>query len=162
MYAYLGRFAPFHLGHKMIVDKMIYEYGIKSCLLVIGSANVLDNRTPFTYSQRCEMIKSIYPKLLMVPIDDVNDDMVWLRNMHKIEKKLKTKLTFLGGSRKDLEILSISFDTHVLVDRVIQGGQISATQVRTLIKDGKWIEAKKLLPEETYHFLTKSSANIKL
>ena len=58
---YLGRFQPFHNGHKSIVDQMLEE--CEKIVIVIGSAQ--EQRTvknPFSVIERVEMIKGVYPQ----------------------------------------------------------------------------------------------------
>lgn len=57
---YLGRFQPFHNGHKAIVDKMLEE--CEEVLIVIGSSDKKGTlRNPFPSWERAMMIKEVYP-----------------------------------------------------------------------------------------------------
>lgn len=57
---YLGRFQPFHNGHKSIVDKMLEE--CERVVIVIGSSDKKGTvQNPFPAWERASMIKSIYP-----------------------------------------------------------------------------------------------------
>ena len=57
---YLGRFQPFHNGHKAIVDRMLEE--CQRVVIVIGSADKRGTvQNPFPSCERASMIKSIYP-----------------------------------------------------------------------------------------------------
>lgn len=134
-YVFLGRFSPLHKGHQMIIDKMISEFGIENCLIIVGSTNILDNRTPFTYSLRKKIIKIIYPKLKVLGIKDVFNDDLWIKILKKIEKKLNSKFVFLGGSKTDLEVLSTGFKTMVFVSRYDAGRNICGTKVRKNLKN---------------------------
>lgn len=56
---YLGRFQPFHNGHKSIVDKMLKE--CEKVLIVVGSAQEKGTvKNPFPSWERAIMIASIY------------------------------------------------------------------------------------------------------
>ena len=56
---YLGRFQPFHNGHKSIVDKMLEE--CEEVVIVIGSAQAKGTlKNPFPVWERSTMINSIY------------------------------------------------------------------------------------------------------
>ena len=56
---YLGRFQPFHNGHKAIVDKMIEE--CEKVLIVVGSSQEKGTvKNPFPAWERCEMIRDVY------------------------------------------------------------------------------------------------------
>ena len=56
---YLGRFQPFHNGHKSIVDKMLEE--CEKVLIVVGSSQEKGTvKNPFPAWERCEMIRDVY------------------------------------------------------------------------------------------------------
>jgi len=58
--AFVGRFQPFHKGHKAVVDAALGR--AKQVAIVIGSHDQPRNsRNPFTTSERIEMITSLYP-----------------------------------------------------------------------------------------------------
>lgn len=154
MYVFLGRFSPFHNGHKKVVDQMIAKYGLKKSLVMVGSSNVVNEKTPFTYKKRLKMIKSVFPDIKVLPIADVNNDEDWLENISLIEKRLKTKFIFVGGSEKDLEVLSRKFPTEVVVDR-FDKKKISGTLVRGLIKNNETQALKEMLPHSVYKMVIK-------
>lgn len=155
MYVFLGRFSPLHLGHQKIIDKMISLYGIENCLLLIGSSNVINERTPYSFSFRKKLIKTIYPKINILPLIDVNDDHLWLDIVKKLETKLKTEFIFLGGSDRDLKQRWSKFKTKVLVNRDTEGMGISATEVRNLLEEGKFKELEKFLDPKILKLLQK-------
>jgi cytidyltransferase-like protein len=130
LHVYLGRFAPFHDGHKMLLTKLIKKFGVKNCLVLIGSSNILDKRTPFTPEHRLEMVKKHFPDIKILTFPDVGEDELWLKNLKKLEAKFKTKFIFYGGSPEDLDVLARQFETHVLVNRHKEGMGISATKIR--------------------------------
>ena len=153
----LGRFAPYHLGHRMITDKMIEINGIENSMVMIGSSNALNHRTPFTFEQRKEMINMNYPGLQVIALPDVKPELiqfdgssnkVWLKQIMKIEERLNADFVFYGGSEEDLEVLDILFDTEVVVDRQTEGMELSATKVREAIKANKFELLKQQLGEE--------------
>ena len=54
---FIGRFQPFHKGHKAIVDRLLKEK--KSVVIAIRNTP-LSEENPFTLKQRKEAIKKIY------------------------------------------------------------------------------------------------------
>lgn len=57
---FIGRFQPFHLGHKFVVDTALQR--AKKVALVIGSdQQPRTARNPFTTKERIEMISRVYP-----------------------------------------------------------------------------------------------------
>ena len=82
---YIGRFQPFHKGHKSIV-----EAALKQCdRLVIGIGSSQEERTkrnPFSYKEREQMIlrsflaEELYSRIIIIPIPDrteYSDDASW-------------------------------------------------------------------------------------
>lgn len=58
--AFIGRFQPFHNGHKKVVDTALEQ--AKKVAIVLGSHDQPRNtRNPFTTAERIEMISAVYP-----------------------------------------------------------------------------------------------------
>ena len=114
----------------MLLNKLINKFGINNCLLLIGSANIKNSRTPFTFEERKLMVNKVFPNLNILPLNDCNNDRAWLKSIHKLEDEFNEKFIFYGGSFSDLKILSLEFETHVLVDRFTEGKGINATEIR--------------------------------
>ena len=79
---YLGRFQPFHNGHKAIVDKMLEE--CEQVLIVIGSSDKKGTvKNPFPAWERAQMIKSVYETSIRINIlcipdrNTIVNDAVW-------------------------------------------------------------------------------------
>ena len=53
---FIGRFQPFHLGHKEVVDRAL-ELGHKVILLVGGWGKPRSPRNPWTFDERRDMIR---------------------------------------------------------------------------------------------------------
>ena len=80
---FIGRFQPLHLGHVKIIERA-YELS-DNVMIGIGSANQSrSTKNPFTYEERAEMIKSLFPDVITVRLDDYRyDDQKWLTNARK-------------------------------------------------------------------------------
>lgn len=58
---FIGRFQPFHMGHKHVVDTALQK--AKKVAIVIGSdQQPRTARNPFTTQERIEMISAVYPE----------------------------------------------------------------------------------------------------
>jgi bifunctional NMN adenylyltransferase/nudix hydrolase len=69
---FMGRFSPFHLGHKAVIDKALALS--EHVLVLVGSANSSRTiRNPFTFEERCRMISNNYP---------FTTDGLWIRPLH--------------------------------------------------------------------------------
>ena len=139
-YVYLGRFAPFHNGHGRLLSMMVEKYGVENVLVLVGSTNTLNSRTPFTYEDREEIIRISFPDVEVLPLPDGKPNMVyfdgttnkiWLDSIEEIAKDRNEKFVFCGGSEVDLEILAERFETMILLDREVY--KVSATEVREKI-----------------------------
>ena len=65
---YIGRFAPFHKGHKAVIEWALGQNPDK-LLIIIGSANAARSyRTPFTAQEREKMIRGTFPTELKIDI----------------------------------------------------------------------------------------------
>ena len=79
---FIGRFQPFHLGHKNIIDVALKR--ADNVIVLIGSSNVARcHRNPFTFDERKKMILDCYPEMvqrrtIIQPIDDVYNNQVWI------------------------------------------------------------------------------------
>ncbi len=149
----LGRFAPYHLGHENITKSVLKQHG-HNTLIMIGSSNVLNSSTPFSFDQRKEMIKCVFPNINILPLPDINpyreikDDFdntfeKWLAQIKQIETDLNGEFIFYGGSEEDLHYLSKKFKTQFIIDRDNDG--ISASMIRELIQQNKYDDLDKFL-----------------
>lgn len=77
---FIGRFQPFHNGHKAVVDAALEK--AKEVIIVVGSSFAARNiRNPFTFNERKAMIKAVYPQdnVKVVPVSDYPyDDNKWV------------------------------------------------------------------------------------
>jgi bifunctional NMN adenylyltransferase/nudix hydrolase len=83
---FIGRFQPFHNGHKAIVDAALER--AKEVIIVVGSSFASRNiRNPFTFDERRQMIKSVFPQdnVKVVPVSDYPyDDNKWVRAVQNV------------------------------------------------------------------------------
>lgn len=83
---FIGRFQPFHFGHKAIVDAALEQ--AKEVIVVVGSSFAARNiRNPFTFEERKAMIKAVYPQdsVKVVPVCDYPyDDNKWVAAVQSI------------------------------------------------------------------------------
>lgn len=139
---YLGRFQPFHNGHKYIVEWMMEE--CERVVIVIGSSDKKGTiQNPFPAWERAMMIKSVYPcsGVDVVCIPDrpsISNDEGWgeyviehLRNYgydpDVIYQGLETERTSWWKSYPDITVQNVSrLDIP-----------ISATLIRAAIVEGK-------------------------
>jgi bifunctional NMN adenylyltransferase/nudix hydrolase len=75
---FIGRFQPLHLGHQEVIDRA--RKLATNVLVLVGSAGVARSvRNPFTYEERREVIKNLYPEVHVLPIHDhTYNDNAWI------------------------------------------------------------------------------------
>ena len=78
---FIGRFSPFHVGHKKVIDEALSR--ADRVLVLIGSANrSRDFFTPFSYEEREELIRLHYKdntRLIISPLNDyMYNDTKWV------------------------------------------------------------------------------------
>lgn len=76
---FVGRLNPIHVGHEQVINYMIEACGPDNSTIVIGSSNTPTSmRHFFSYSERRNFIKSLYPDIRIIGIPDFNSDEEWL------------------------------------------------------------------------------------
>lgn len=65
---FIGRFQPFHIGHEAIVHEIISDDRIP--VIMVGSANVTNDRNPFSISDRLNMIGMVFSYARIFGITD--------------------------------------------------------------------------------------------
>jgi nicotinamide-nucleotide adenylyltransferase len=84
---FIGRFQPFHLGHRRVVESI--ESDLDGLVVGIGSAGASHSvHDPFTGGERVRMVRQTLSDLdLMtyaVPVEDVNRHSVWVRHLESM------------------------------------------------------------------------------
>lgn len=75
---FIGRFQPLHKGHQEVIDRALTLS--KKVLVLVGSANAPRTlRNPFTYEERSNLIRMIYPEVITRPLQDhTYNDSAWM------------------------------------------------------------------------------------
>jgi nicotinamide-nucleotide adenylyltransferase len=86
---YIGRFQPFHNGHRAMVDHIVDE--VDELVFGIGSADVSHTvRNPFTAGERVMMVTKAVENMqvdvptYVVPIEDIDRNAVWVSHIESM------------------------------------------------------------------------------
>ena len=135
---FIGRFQPFHNGHKAVIDEALKR--ADEVIILIGSANLPRSlRNPFSVDERTAMIKGAYPKnaavrIHCVALDDVlYNDTRWLQyvqaSVRSVTKDLRSDIGLIGHS-KDSSSYYLSLFPHWASISVPSYHNLSATPIR--------------------------------
>jgi nicotinamide mononucleotide adenylyltransferase len=150
---YLGRFQPFHNGHNATIQEIILA-GLRP-IIIMGSIEKIDERNPLSFEERVDLIRKIYPGIIIIPVKDYEN---WDEWYEKIIEELSffdgkkhifsfrkesdfSTFTFKGKLIKNCHYLDIFKDDFTLVDvceyTCKLGSTIDATKVRNCKEYGK-------------------------
>lgn len=138
---YIGRFNPIHAGHEAVIDQMVKYFGHHS-LIIIGSCSEPQSmRHYFTYKERRDFIKALYPHTKVVGLSDFpGDDEGWFTALYDLIQTCQHdigKVEFFGGCDEDVYWLKEKGHNVTILNRFSGSTPIiSATGVRdALIHD---------------------------
>jgi len=88
MAVFIGRFQPFHLGHREVIKQGLSQ--ADHVVVLVGSArSPRCHRNPFTFAERKEMIKGAFDgddreRVIVLPLEDsAYNDAQWVLNVQK-------------------------------------------------------------------------------
>lgn len=144
---FVGRMNPIHLGHEAVINHMIERYGSEHSVIVIGSSNAPTSlRHFFSYTERRDFIRQLYPDITIIGLPDYPTDDEWLRALYDIAEAVtrsdqKSKITFFGGAEDEVKWYKEAGHTVEILDRFNGTTPIvSATQVRDHLIHGQSLE----------------------
>lgn len=148
---FIGRMMPFHKGHYHIVSRALTL--AKQVVIGLGSAEESPNpRNPFTFEQRCEMIRSCFPKdapIVFVPLVDYPyDDSRWVANVQRKVGEVAGdgKVGLIGHDKDSSSFYLKLFPAWGSVKASNIGG-IDATAIRTSLFGKGDIRTSMLQPQ---------------
>jgi bifunctional NMN adenylyltransferase/nudix hydrolase len=163
---YIGRFQPFHNGHKYIIEE-----GLKisnNIIVFCGSSNQTRTlQNPFTYTERRRFILNSFSELYMnkiqiAPLDDCENDIEWIKKVEKKVQKIvgnspENRVALIGHTKDNSSYYLKLFEKWKYFE-IKNFAEINATYIRDLIfttNDKYQIEnkIKKLVPSEVLKFI---------
>lgn len=136
----IGRFQPFHLGHKYLIERSLEICG--NIIIGIGSSNISDAKNPYSYIERKKFIQEFIKEegiekhvIKIVSIPDHPDDTIWLSRLIDKTGKIDASIgdnAWVNGifERANVPVVKIGLFKR----RTLEG-----TKIRKLMQeDGKW------------------------
>ncbi|MFA7408542.1 MAG: bifunctional nicotinamide-nucleotide adenylyltransferase/Nudix hydroxylase [Anaerolineaceae bacterium] len=158
---FIGRFSPFHRGHVYVVEKALQQ--AQEVIIVVGSSFAAPNtRTPFTFEQRRDMIRLIYPdtkRVKIVPVSDYPyDDNKWVAAVQSVVSGAVSytpdpiKIALIGHKKDHTSYYLDLFKTwdSIAVDN-LEG--ISATPIREAIFSAYLKCVPELVPDKIWDYI---------
>lgn len=135
---FIGRFQPFHCGHKAVIDEALQR--ADNVIMLIGSANLPRSlRNPFSVDERTAMIKGAYSdedaaRIHCVALDDaLYNDTRWLKyvqaGVKSVTGDLQADIGLIGHS-KDSSSYYLSLFPNWASVSVPNYQNLSATPIR--------------------------------
>ena len=159
----IGRFQPFHKGHKALIDKALSLS--KRVVVFLGSSQEFrTEKNPFGTSERMQMILAPYPeiqrrRLIFIPLPDYQDHNVWLKHIQDslqlISQGMST-FTFVCSNKDPSTAFGNSLVSSLgCVDTYTTHPPFSldATTIRQSLKERKLLCTIEGLLPETFELL---------
>lgn len=159
----IGRFSPLHIWHISLINYSLKYYD--KTIVVIWSAEKIDKKNPYSLIERTEILKKEFGDNIIIDyLNDCEKDEDWIDNLNTLIKKYSTKednIYFLWWDLKNdfainvikKYIKMIDFNTISFIEKPRQEIPISATKIRSLLKEKKYNETAKWLSEKTVDYI---------
>jgi len=131
----IGRFQPYHNGHKAIVDYALdnYDYVV---ILLGSSYQPRSKKNPWTWQERTDMILSAHPKdegrIYVLPVADNPDDDLWVSSVKSLVSTAappQSRIT-LVGVRSDETSFYLDLFPEWALEELESSGFRHATEIR--------------------------------
>jgi bifunctional NMN adenylyltransferase/nudix hydrolase len=165
---FIGRFQPFHNAHKSIVD-MALEKAERVLILVGSSEEARSSKNPFTFEERSEVIRAIFPDACKVTIEPLPDNPYneegWIENVKTLVRKhsgwtdkLDNGIALVGHASDSSSYYLKHFPEWDFIDSGENVNDIHASKIRSILFDpfSKTIDrVLEYVPLQTSEFLKK-------
>lgn len=133
---YAGRFQPFHLGHYQAIEHIISKCEETYVLICSKKGdNPLDDRNPFTYIERMDMMRVFGDRVHFRHICDQDSDSEWTRIIEETLPKGR-KVCFTNNPRTRDAFRAHKYEVNPIP---VKHDGLSATFIRTrIIRNEPW------------------------
>lgn len=176
---FIGRFQPFHVGHKEVLDKAL-ELADKVIVLVGSSNQPRTIKNPFTFAERKDMIRESYMRsplseddeefpanrIVIEPLrDNKYNDQAWAVSVQNVVKRVDASFGWsdkprrggiIGHVKDESSYYLELFPQWDLIDHEINE-EVHATDIRQIYFESNLRYLADVVPGPTYQFLSKFS-----
>ncbi len=135
----IGRFQPFHLGHKYLIQKALDT--ADKIIIGIGSANVIDENNPYSYELRKKMVEEFIRRegiedrvVKIFPSNDIPDDDEWARRTIETARKIDI---IISNNDSGVNIFFEKLGYEILRIPYYKRNLYEGWRIRKLMKEGK-------------------------
>ena len=137
----VGRFQPFHNGHKDLIEKAL-ERSVEVIVFIGSVQESRTNKNPYTFEERRAMILNLFPnRVKVVPLKDYPSNDMWVEQIKQNLVDLNCHLSsvkFVCCNKDTLTEQSNSLLSEFETEVIQQSVTLNATDIR-----------KKLFEENT-------------
>lgn len=147
---YVGRFQPFHNGHKKVVEKIANNH--KELIIVVGGTQLsYSKRHPFKMGERIEMIKNSisveFESVYIIPVSNIDNNALWVQHVENHTPEFSNVYT----NNELVELLFEEEDYDVKNIDWVDRDNLSGTEFRRRIINGEnW---RSLVPDPVISIL---------
>lgn len=154
---FLGRFQPFHEGHKNVVEEYRDKFDVFK--IIVGSADKeREEENPLTFEERKEIIHECFPDIEVLPLKD--EEKTEEGNREWVEKIEGLDIDTVISQNELVQRLVSEHTALELVAQDLYDPEIySGTEVRRRIKSGE--EWRYLVPKCAKEKIEEFTENIK-
>jgi len=141
--AFVGRFQPFHRGHKKVVEEYSGDYDLK--ILIGSSEKEGEEKNPLSFEERKKLIELCFPDIEIIGIaDEDGGEEGNKRWMEKLKEKSDAEIVI---SRNNLvkELVREDEDLELVEQEHYRREIYSGTEIRRRVRSGG--EWRYLVPE---------------
>lgn len=163
---FIGRFQPLHLGHQEVIERAL-SLSERVLVLVGGEGKARSTRNPFTYLERRNMIKTVFPSVIVRGVKDhTYNDTAWIEEVQRTVKEvaLGDKWNALGmkdlkigliGHAKDNTSYYLKLFPELLSEDVPVASPLNATAIREMFfaEDHQAFELSTIMHRDTVRWI---------
>ena len=147
---YIGKFQPFHKGHKQVIKELSEEYD--EVVIVIGGAEKsFDTKYVFTAGERVEMIQQTVGQKAdyIIPVPDINNNAVWTQHINQYTPEYN----YICSNNPLVLRLYKNTTKQIRTINMKNRDKLSGTKIRNkMLNNQKW---RDLVPDETVKIIEK-------